>query len=121
MDKGCCDQHAGTKMLAVKDDLALAMAAPGLARDKRKAACYHERRQRQRILQLLGGGGIYPPNVLRASIKNSAKTWRGVSYAPFFPPPHWGFESSFSRFVNSARRSSYGIEDKDASVNEQRS
>lgn len=66
------------------------------------------------------GIGMHLPSVLRASIKNSAKTWRGVSYAPFFPPPHWGFESPLSRFVNSARRSSYGIEDKEESVRKRR-
>lgn len=78
MDKGCCDQHAGTKMLAVKDDLALAMAAPGLARDKRKAACYHERRQRQRILQLLGGGRYIPTQCAQSQYQKQREDveWR---------------------------------------------
>lgn len=46
------------------------------------------------------------PRVLSASISTSAKTWRGVSYAPFLPLPHWGFElaPSLSRFVSSESR-----------------
>lgn len=52
-------------------------------------------------------------------MSTNAKTCRAVSYDPFFPEPHCGFESAVvpsSRFASSAKSHSVGIEDHETSV-----